>query len=65
VFLTINHITEFPNVWPILKEEIRRCQTKRFPYGVLYSIEPNEHIFILAVMNLHRSPSYWEKRFKS
>ncbi len=43
--------------------EVRRCQTKRFPFGVLYS-EEAKGIFVLAVMHLHRDPDYWKHRLE-
>ncbi|MCD4706221.1 MAG: type II toxin-antitoxin system RelE/ParE family toxin [Candidatus Sabulitectum sp.] len=62
VYSAIQNILEYPEAWPILDDEIRRCQTNRFPYGILYSIEENE-IFILAVMHLNRKPDYWKHRY--
>ena len=38
-----------------MEDDVRRCLTSRFPYGVLYSIETDE-VFILAVMHLNRNP---------
>ncbi len=61
VYSTIENILSFPKAWPILEEEIRRCQTKRFPYGLVYTEEGNE-ILILAVMHLRRDPDYWKER---
>jgi hypothetical protein len=61
VYSTIQNIVDYPGAWPILEDDIRRCLTNRFPYGVLYSIEPDE-IFVLAVMHLHRDPDYWKER---
>jgi plasmid stabilization system protein ParE len=61
VYATIQRILDFPSAWPVLEHEIRRCLTHRFPYGVLYTIEP-DRIFILAVMHLHRDPDYWKHR---
>ena len=61
VYAAIGRATERPRAWPILEGEVRRCQTRRFPYGVLYSEEP-DGIFILAVMHLHRDPDYWKHR---
>ena len=63
VYLAIQNILEHPEAWPILDDDIRRCQTNRFPFGILYSIEKNE-IFILAVMHLHRKPDYWKHRYQ-
>ena len=61
VHSTINRILSFPQTWPVLKGEVRRCLVHRFPYGVLDSVKP-EGIFILAVMHLRRVSDYW--RFK-
>ena len=61
VYSTIQNIMNFPNTWPELKSGIRRCLVRRFPYGVLYSVEQNG-VLILAVMHLHRSPDYWKPR---
>jgi hypothetical protein len=61
VYSAIGRAVEHPNAWPILDGEVRRCQTKRFPYGVLYSVE-KKGIFVLAVMHLHRDPDYWKHR---
>jgi plasmid stabilization system protein ParE len=61
VYAAIGRAVEHPKAWPIIDGEVRRCQTKRFPYGVLYSEEANG-IFVIAVMHLHRDPDYWKHR---
>ena len=61
VLATVRNITEYPLAWPILIENVRRCLTNRFPFGVIYSIE-GDHIHVLAVMHLRRKPGYWEDR---
>ncbi len=58
---TIAHILSFPNAWPILADNLRRSQTGRFPYGIIYSYDEGV-IYILAVMHLHRDPNYWQDR---
>ncbi len=63
VYSSIQLILAYPQAWPILEEEIRRCLVRRFPYGLLYAVNGNE-ILILAVMHLHREPDYWKKRIK-
>ncbi len=57
----ITRAAKYPKSWPMIEDEIRRCQTIRFPYGILYS-EEEEGIFVLAVMHLHRNPDYWQHR---
>lgn len=50
-------------VWPLSspteKGDIRRVLLSRFPYKLLYSVEP-DHLYIIAVAHLHRKPDYWE-----
>lgn len=58
---TIRNILSFPNAWPILEDDLRRSQTRRFPYGIIYAHDEFE-IYILAVMHLHRDPKYWKDR---
>lgn len=40
---------------------IRLHFTDRFPYGVIYVLEP-DHVWIVALMHLHREPGYWRER---
>lgn len=61
VYATIKRSAEFPDAWASLEGEVRRSLVRRFPYGILYTKEP-EGIFIVAVMNLHRIPGYWKSR---
>ena len=54
----IQDISKNPERWPIIRENIRRRFVHRFPYALLYRIEPDE-IIIQATMHLHRRPDYW------
>jgi len=57
----IRRILESPERWRVLDEDVRRCLTRVFPYGVLYTIDP-EFILIVAVMHCSREPGYWRRR---
>lgn len=50
---TVYRIKEAPTRYAEIDEDVRRCMTRRFPYGVLYTIEP-DYILILAVMHCSR-----------
>ena len=54
----IEDIREHPERWPIVKTDIRRRLVHRFPYALLYRVDPDE-IIIQATMHLHRRPDYW------
>jgi mRNA-degrading endonuclease RelE of RelBE toxin-antitoxin system len=64
VLKALDRIGEFPEAWHRLSERTRRCQTRRFPYGIIYQIRDNE-ILVVAIANLHRRPEYWKNRLKS
>lgn len=51
-------IREAPERWPIIRSNIRRRLVHRFPYALLYRVEPEE-IIIQATMHLRRRPDYW------
>ncbi|NQZ10521.1 MAG: type II toxin-antitoxin system RelE/ParE family toxin [Algicola sp.] len=57
----IDRAISMPEAWQLLDDKFRRVLVNRFPYGVLYSIEP-DLIYIIAVMHLHRDPDYWRDR---
>ncbi len=49
-----------PTAWFALNNDIRRCRTHRFPYGIIYAIEQDE-VLIISVMHLHRHPDSWRR----
>lgn len=50
-----------PEIFQRIHRSVRRALVHRFPYGIFYTIEPNE-IVILAVMHTARHPSKWKQR---
>ena len=44
-----------------VRGDVRRRLIRRFPFGILYRVDPEE-IVILAVMHLGRHPDYWHGR---
>jgi len=61
VLEALNRVAKFPEAWHPCSKRTRRCQTNRFPYGIIYQIR-TEEILVIAIANLHREPDYWEDR---
>jgi hypothetical protein len=61
LFAAIDRICKFPFAWAKIDSKTRRCLLNKFPFGILYRVE-NKSIRIMAVMNLHREPGYWNTR---
>ncbi|HEX4646796.1 MAG TPA: type II toxin-antitoxin system RelE/ParE family toxin [Verrucomicrobiae bacterium] len=57
----IKRILKEPEVWRVIKDDVRRYLIHRFPYGIYYTIE-GDAIVIWAVKHLHRDPDYWQHR---
>jgi toxin ParE1/3/4 len=58
---TIYRIRESPTGYAAIDDDVRRCMARRFPYGILYTVEP-DYILIVAVMHSSREPGYWKSR---
>ena len=58
---TVHSVVENPHVGPVVRQPIRRRLMHRFPFGILYRVDPYE-IVIIAVMHLRRLPGYWANR---
>ena len=57
----LDRIGKYPKAWQPCSKRTRRCQTRRFPYGVMYQVRRDE-ILVVAIANLHRKPDYWKDR---
>ena len=64
VLNALDRIGEFPDAWHLCSKRTRRCQTRRFPYGIIYQVRKTE-ILIVAIAHLHRKPDYWKDRIQN
>lgn len=58
---TVRKIERSPRSWPIYDEEIRRCLVERFPF-LIFFMEIDDYLLIVAVMHTSRKPDYWKHR---
>lgn len=59
----VDAVAETPYSWPILEGELRRRLVRRFPFAILYRIDPDE-IVVIAVAHLNKRPGYWDGRIR-
>ncbi len=57
----IEVLCDQPKIGQSVGEELRRILLARFPYSLIYSIEP-ERIWVIAVAHHRRRPGYWQDR---
>ena len=61
ILSALDRIGQFPKAWHPCSKRTRRCQIRRFPYGIVYQIREDE-ILVVAIAHLHRKPDYWKDR---
>jgi plasmid stabilization system protein ParE len=54
-------ILEQPEAWPPFDYGTRRYLLRRYPFSIVYEIEPRR-VVIIAVAHAHRRPGYWRSR---
>lgn len=59
ILASLDRVCLWPDAWHLMSKNTRRCQLKRFPYGVVYVIL-DDVVLILGVSHLHRRPAYWQ-----
>jgi plasmid stabilization system protein ParE len=56
-----DRIAEDPFKYRVIRREIRRSLTHRFPYAIYFSVESNV-VVVLAVLHTRRNPAVWKRR---
>lgn len=54
-------IVEAPHSFPESEPGVRRALFSRFPYSLLFAVEPTG-IVVLAIAHTRRRPGYWQGR---
>ena len=61
----LDRVVRLVSAYPLasleIEPEIRRCLLARFPYSLIYGLEP-QTIVVIAVAHSHREPRYWAER---
>jgi toxin ParE1/3/4 len=56
-------IREHPKRPPLIMRRIRKRNTRRFPYGIIYTVLRGA-VFIIAIGDLRRHPKWWKYRLR-
>ena len=55
-------IVQDPQRFPIMRKNVRRALTRRFPYQVFEALEEESRIIVIAVFHAKRNPAIWMER---
>ena len=58
----IQSMSAKPRQFPVVYKSIRRALLRRFPYALLFVIEADDTLTVLACFHGSRNPAHWQKR---
>jgi plasmid stabilization system protein ParE len=62
VDLVVMQLAAHPQRYAWYDKEFHEAVIHRFPYSMIYRIEPNEDVFVMALVHASREPGYWRGR---
>jgi plasmid stabilization system protein ParE len=57
----LERIESLPEACEIIFEDVRRAIVRKFPYLILYKVEPDQ-VVVMAVFHSKRDPQVWQGR---
>jgi hypothetical protein len=51
-----------PRQFPVVYKSIRRTLLRRFPYALMFVIEADGTVAVIACFHGSRDPAHWQKR---
>ncbi|HVT97561.1 MAG TPA: type II toxin-antitoxin system RelE/ParE family toxin [Acidobacteriaceae bacterium] len=58
----IQRIMANPHQFPVIDKNIHRALFRRFPYALMFVIDPNDGVIVIACFHGSRNPMQWRRR---
>ena len=58
----VQRLTANPQQFPIVHKNVRRALLRRFPYALMFVIEADTTLTVIACFHGSRDPARWQKR---
>jgi plasmid stabilization system protein ParE len=58
----IQRMSATPCQFPVIYKNVRRALLRRFPYALMFVIEADETLTVIACFHGSRDPAHWQKR---
>jgi plasmid stabilization system protein ParE len=59
---TVQRISASPRQFPVIYKNVRRALLRRFPFALMFVIEADESLTVIACFHGSRDPAHWKKR---
>ena len=51
-----------PRQFPVIYKSVRRALLRRFPYALMFVLEADESLTVIACFHGSRDPAHWQRR---
>jgi len=58
----VERLSADPCQFPVIYKKVRRAFVRRFPYALLFVIEDDDTLTVIAMFHGSRNPVDWQKR---
>jgi plasmid stabilization system protein ParE len=58
----IKRMSASPRQFPVIYRNVRRALLRRFPYALMFVIDPDETLTVIACFHGSRDPAHWQRR---
>jgi plasmid stabilization system protein ParE len=58
----VERMSATPRQFPVIYKNVRRALLRRFPYALMFVIEADETLTVIACFHGSRDPAHWQKR---
>ncbi len=58
----VQRMSASPRQFPVIYKNVRRALLRRFPYALMFVIEPDSTLTVIACFHGSRDPAHWQKR---
>ena len=62
VVSVVERMSANPQQFPVVYKSIRRTLLRRFPYALMFVIEADETLTVIACFHGSRYPAHWQKQ---
>jgi plasmid stabilization system protein ParE len=62
VDLTVQRMSVAPRQFPVIYKNSRRALLRHFPYALIFVIEADETLVVIACFHGSRDPAIWQQR---
>ncbi len=59
---TVERIGSHPRQFPLVDKNVRRAIVRRFPYSLLFVMDADETLTVIACFHGSRDPKQWHRR---